>query len=213
MVKKEAKLQGITLTEFNKRRQGNASPSDSLFVLNMSKPVRGRVAFSVMGDMNNPTTVVVPRTFIPVDLTLQATLDALLSSPQFRRHLSVGFLVIVDEKDARAYMATSDRARAEYRTQFNADYADSDQFVVDHDEDADTRAILPDATNVGSEETGVSPLVASLIARSNAQEVDSTEVINSILNNLDSLSTEDLTAIANGTTNSDVKDFCIEHAE
>ena len=42
---KEAKLQGITLTEFNNRRRGNASPSDSLFVLNMSKPVRGRVAF------------------------------------------------------------------------------------------------------------------------------------------------------------------------
>ena len=88
---KEAKLQGITLTEFNNRRRGTASPSDSLFVLNMSKPGRGRVAFSVMGDMNNPTTVIVPRTFIPVDLTLQATLDALLQSPQFRQHLSRGF--------------------------------------------------------------------------------------------------------------------------
>lgn len=208
---KEAKLQGITLTEFNNRRRGTASPSDSLFVLNMSKPVRGRVAFSVMGDMNNPTTVIVPRTFIPVDLTLQATLDALLQSPQFRQHLSRGFLVIVDEAEARKYMVNSERARAEYRTQFNAEYSDSGEFLVDHDEDADSARIIPDSTNVGSEDLGYSALVTSLIARSNEADADPMDIINSIMNSLDRLSTEDLTTIANGTTNSAVKDFCIEN--
>jgi hypothetical protein len=153
----------------------------------------------------------VPRTFIPVDLTLQATLEALLQSPQFRQHLSRGFLVIVDEADARAYMANSERARAEYQTQFNTEYSDSGEFIVDHDEDADSARIIPDATNVGSAELGYSALVTSIIARSNEADADPMDIINSIMNNLDSLSADDLTTIANGTTNSAVKDFCIEN--
>ncbi len=107
-----SKVQPITLATYNDK-YGSDSVA-SLFVLNRTEP-RGNVMFSAQNDMGQPATVVVPATFIPIDLTTQATKESLLKSTYFRRCLTMQQLVIIDNESAERYLSTNKLAQSEMR--------------------------------------------------------------------------------------------------
>lgn len=109
---KDSIVKRITLTAYNERYgKDTVAP---LYVLNRTDP-RGNVAFSAQNDLGQPVAVVVPATFIPVDLTQQATKDSLLKSTYFRRALNMGQLVILETEGAEAYLSTNKLAKAEMK--------------------------------------------------------------------------------------------------
>ncbi|UAW96716.1 hypothetical protein pEaSNUABM22_00229 [Erwinia phage pEa_SNUABM_22] len=110
--KASTKVQPITLTTYNERYGQN--PVAPMYVANRTDP-RGNVMFSAQDDMGQPVPVLVPATFIPIDLTQQATKESLLKSTHLRRALQRNQLVIIDTESAENYLRTSSLAKAEMR--------------------------------------------------------------------------------------------------
>ena len=197
-------LQGITLTQYNK--DFGSDPTASLYVMNRTVP-RGRCCFSVMGDLGQPATVIVPSTFIPVDLTTQATRDSLMKSSQFRSLLSNNELVIVNNRVAEELLTNNPRAHTEHKRLFNADFVPTMEFEMGDNQPL--QQAVPEANDTG-EDFSDNVIVNSIILRCNSGEESSDAIINAILNQSDSLTSEDLVTIANNVTDSEVKDFCLD---
>lgn len=87
-----------------------SSKEHSLWVLNNSSP-KGNINMT-MNDSGGKMVLSVPVTWIPIDLTTQASRTGVLASPMFRRMVSMGMLKIVSDKSANAFMS-SDTARKE----------------------------------------------------------------------------------------------------
>lgn len=105
-------VQPITLTTYNERYgKDTVAP---MYVANRTEP-RGNVMFSAKDDMGQPVPVLVPATFIPIDLTQQATKESLMQSTHLRRALRMGHLVIIDTESAEEYMRSSKLAQKEMR--------------------------------------------------------------------------------------------------
>ncbi|QZE59471.1 hypothetical protein MPK66_gp227 [Erwinia phage pEa_SNUABM_2] len=106
----KVKVQPITLTAYNEKYgQDVVAP---MYVANRTEP-RGNVMFSAQDDMGQPVPVLVPATFIPIDLTQQATKESLLKSTHLRRALQRNQLVIIDTESAEHYLRTSALAKSE----------------------------------------------------------------------------------------------------
>lgn len=105
-------VQPITLTTYNERYGKDAVAP--MYVANRTEP-RGNVMFSAKDDMGQPVPVLVPATFIPIDLTQQATKESLMQSTHLRRALRMGHLVIIDTDSAEEYMRSSKLAQKEMR--------------------------------------------------------------------------------------------------
>lgn len=105
-------VQPITLTTYNERYGRDAVAP--MYVANRTEP-RGNVMFSAKDDMGQPVPVLVPATFIPIDLTQQATKESLMQSTHLRRALRMGHLVIIDTESAEEYMRSSKLAQKEMR--------------------------------------------------------------------------------------------------
>lgn len=105
-------VQPITLTTYNERYGKDAVAP--MYVANRTEP-RGNVMFSAKDDMGQPVPVLVPATFIPIDLTQQATKESLMQSTHLRRALRMGHLVIIDTESAEEYMRSSKLAQKEMR--------------------------------------------------------------------------------------------------
>ncbi|QZE57436.1 hypothetical protein MPK71_gp227 [Erwinia phage pEa_SNUABM_1] len=110
--KSNTTVKPITLATYNERYGDDIVAP--MYVANRTEP-RGNVAFSAKDDLGQPVAVVVPATFIPVDLTQQATKASLLQSTHLRRALRMNQLVIIDTKSAEEYLRTSALAQAEMR--------------------------------------------------------------------------------------------------
>lgn len=110
--KSNTTVKPITLATYNERYGDDIVAP--MYVANRTEP-RGNVAFSAKDDLGQPVAVVVPATFIPVDLTQQATKASLLQSTHLRRALRMNQLVIIDTKSAEEYLRTSAMAQAEMR--------------------------------------------------------------------------------------------------
>ncbi|QYW05582.1 hypothetical protein pEaSNUABM25_00226 [Erwinia phage pEa_SNUABM_25] len=106
------KVKPITLNAYNERYKDDSVAS--LYVLNRTEP-RGNVAFSAVNDLGQPIAVVVPATFIPIDLTTQATKESLMKSTHFRRALNQRQLVILDNDSAENFLRSNPLAKTELR--------------------------------------------------------------------------------------------------
>ena len=83
--------------------QAEVDNSSSLFVVNMSNP-SGNIHFDVETRGGNRNLIYVPATTVAIDLSMQAVKADILQSPSFRKYVSVGFIRIVDTKQAEAFM-------------------------------------------------------------------------------------------------------------
>lgn len=203
----------ITLQTWESRYGEDVSAQ--LFVLNRSNP-RSNIDFSIHQDSGLPKGVRVPVTFIPVDLTTSATLRNLRSSPELRRIIQAGDLVIADTQSVYELMATSERARAEYVRLYGNEWiapdaditADLSGLADDEASGSKLTVMENEAPDLG-QRYSTNPVVNIIIDNSLAG-MSSEDVNTSIMNQLDLLQSEDLQVIAANVTDSSVKEFCAE---
>lgn len=111
-------LRKISISAFE-----NNEKAKSLFCLNITKGrTRGQVIFSVpRAGTLGMESVIVPATFIPIELTQQANRDQLMASTDLRKALSKGLLELIDTDDAMKFMAEDPEAQGEYERIRNAE--------------------------------------------------------------------------------------------
>ncbi len=101
--------------------EAERAESSSVWVLNISDQVqrqKGRVLITVVEGNGSAITAVIPVTFIPIDLTTQATKSAILMSPNFRKMSAQGYIALISEETAMELLST-DRAKKEQRRIFS----------------------------------------------------------------------------------------------
>lgn len=96
--------------------QSEAEKNSALYLLNTSNP-KGVLNFDTR-DGAFVQTVSVPVTWIPFDATTASTKAAILSSPNFRKLVNMGFVKIVDTAEAEAFLQNPD-AQKEMQRVFN----------------------------------------------------------------------------------------------
>ena len=78
---------------------------DSIFVLNRTKT---DFNMHISDAQNHISIITIPRTFIPIDLTMWATVPQLKTSQEFRAALRGGVLSLISPKEAKAILSEED---------------------------------------------------------------------------------------------------------
>ena len=81
-------------------------------MLNNAEP-RGDILINVPKDRGRDQMIVVPPTWIPIDLTMQCKREDILDSPDFRRVLARQFIIAVDPDQAEEFFAQNQTATVE----------------------------------------------------------------------------------------------------
>lgn len=175
--------------------QCEQSNESSVWVLNTSGAngsSKGIINITITEGNGRATVVRVPVTAIPVDLTTQATKNALMMSPDFRRLVASGIVRLISDENAMK-MLDNDTARAEQRRLLNID--------LQHEIQSDN---LPsEVQSMQAEAQGNIGGFALNIAHTS--EGDEEAICANLRNNADSLSPEELQYIVNTSTMHKVK--------
>ena len=94
------------------QRDLEISSDTRLFVLNNAEP-RGDILITISKDKGRDQLIVVPPTWIPMDLTMQCRREDILNSPDFRRVLARQFIIAVDPDQSEAFLAENITAQNE----------------------------------------------------------------------------------------------------
>lgn len=139
-----AKVLPITLNNYLENTDLTKAPS--LFVINrtaQSDTALGNISFNCLNDLGQHTSVTIPATAIPIDLTTQVPAENLVRSSYFRRILEKGQAKIISTASAEEYIASSPRYQDEYdrinnivRAE-NADFAKMGKRPKDNDSEID----------------------------------------------------------------------------
>ena len=177
-----------------------SASGSSIWVLNNTEAMgtaKGVINFTVFGASNGrPTSVQIPATSIPIDLTTQATFAAITESPDFRRLIIQRMIFIISSEDAQTLLsdpqAQKEQARV-YSVLKNA---------VPFSSGASPEAVAM----AGEAEDNVHP-IALMIANTDERDEDS-------LRNLDMnkslLAPTDLQYIASRSSNARIKQKAAE---
>lgn len=195
VAKKVSKSSSLTVLTINQMERLDDS---SVFVTNMTKP-KGNVNFSVSDGTSKRIAVKVPCTFIPIDLTTQATKTSIITSPDFRALVTKGYLRVVDPEEARAFIDSSPEATEEHRRLFRQ---------------IEVAAIggNPETSRVEIEsETvlGTINVVAKNVIESEMEENDALRILR---NNAGDLTAEDWEYVASKSDKAKVKEFAASMA-
>lgn len=170
----------------------------SVFVLNMTKP-KGNVNFTVSDGTSKRIAVKVVCTFIPIDLTTQATKTSLMQSPEFRSLVTRGYLRLVDPEESRQFIESSPEAKEEHQRIFKQ---------------VDVAEIggQPGTSKVEIERdvvTGTINVIAMNVVEAEMEEADALRVLR---NNANDLSQEDWEYVASKSDKPKVKEFAANMA-
>lgn len=94
----------------------------AVWVMNSSSP-KGIIHINVREANGSSNVVTIPVTWIPVDMTTQATKAALVASPDFRRLVSMNMLALIDPESAMEFM-TDKEAQEEAEKVYNRQNSD-----------------------------------------------------------------------------------------
>lgn len=138
--------------------------------------------------------VQVPVTWIPVDLTTQATKSAILSSPTFRRMIASGFLRLISEEQAMVTLNDPEAQKEAQRI-----YSRAQDLTVD-------AAYMPqEAAKAQAEGDGSISGFAMNIAM--AKDMDEDQVMTTLRNNESALTQSDLNYISQNSSFARVKSY------
>ncbi|WOL24471.1 hypothetical protein fHeYen902_125 [Yersinia phage fHe-Yen9-02] len=180
------KVTPITLTEYN--TQYGADPVAPLYVLNRTVP-RGDIAFNCQNDMGQTVPVIIPATFIPIDLTTLVPRENLIKSSFFRGILQKNSLVIIDNKAAENFLSTNSNARREYGRLNKMTEEQLKAAYVDLGEESAARSSAPRLEN---ESLSTNNFVNALIERAAGGEDSDDNLEREFLSKYDTLSRADL---------------------
>lgn len=173
------------------------SKSSSVWVRNNSNP-KGNINMTMSDGMGNNIVVTVPVTWIPLDLTTQASKTGIISSPTFRRMLSMGLLTLVSEAEATEVMSDAKAQKEAQR-------------VYSHAREASLDAYAPAEAKVATAESdgSVSGFAMQL---SVASDLDEDQVMTMLRGNESTLTKADFKYIAETSAFGRVKLYCAERA-
>lgn len=107
--------QGVQLRRQTVAQALAATNDIHLFVMNIKRP-KGNINMTVKGDDGMQQGVVIPDTFIPVDMSLFINRENLLNNQHFRRLIARGdAVVLVTTEDAQKAIATTPSAEKELK--------------------------------------------------------------------------------------------------
>jgi hypothetical protein len=176
----------------------NDSKATSIWAINNTNP-RGIINISMPDGLGGTTIMTIPITWIPVDLTTQATKESLLKSPSFRRLVTAGNIGLIDEEQAEEIM-TSEGAKDEATRVYS---------IVQQVEMVPA-SNSPEVSKLKSEESGlVSGFAMNIIGM---DEVDEDKILSMIKGQEGILTSEDYTYIATNSTQTKVKEYCAAQA-
>ena len=84
----------------------------ALYVMNRTKPA-GNINLTVLGEDGTQQSIVIPKTFVPIDMTLFAPRSNLLKNKHFRQLCQLGEIAIAHPDDAEAAIQNSPKAKQE----------------------------------------------------------------------------------------------------
>lgn len=126
----------------------------TVFVLNTTKgKYRGQVVIAVPRPNGiGLDGVIIPPTFIPIELTEQVSKKQLLDSSDFRKSISRGLIIPVSTKDALSFLETDD-AKEEIENLYASQQLQRDAMISTHVDDIE----IPELQNMekGAEGTGL----------------------------------------------------------
>jgi hypothetical protein len=165
----------------------------SIWVLNNSTPP-GSVNLSVNDGAGETVTVTVPVTWIPVDVTTQATKRAIISSPQFRRLVTSRMLAIVDPSELESIQQDPDfkKESAKLYSMDNVEVINIPQEVKNQ---------------VAASEAKVSGFILNLVMR---DDVDEDSCLSALRGQVHSLTEADLAHLVDNSRYPSVKSWASE---
>lgn len=181
------KLKPLTL------REAELIKDDSrLFVLNRANP-EGNINLNVTSD-GQRIAVVIPMTFVPIDMSNFAQRQALLGNTDFRKLIAKGAVQLVDNDEAEALVTTDKRCIAETAKLYNTVFTDTE--VDDANSQAQSRGI--EAENA---------FIQSLLLRAGNDDEDVADLISEAEAKLHTLKKSDIEYVANHATSQEMKQW------
>lgn len=178
--------------------QAEQSKSSSVWVLNTSNSggrQKGLLHITITEGNGRASVITIPSTRIPVDLTTQATKNALLTSPDFRRCIAARVLTLITEEDA-VHLLDNPDAKAEQARLMNIDTA------AEHETD------IPELRALKEAESGQIGAFALNLAHTDDGDEDA--IVANLKNNADGLSKIELQYIVNTSKFAKVKGAAAE---
>jgi uncharacterized protein YmfQ (DUF2313 family) len=176
------------------------SSQSSVWVVNMTKPA-GHVNLTVSDGMGKSIALRILKTWIPIDLTTQATKQSLLANPQFRGLVAKRMLRIVDAKEAREFMKNPD-AQAEYEKIYGV----GPIAAIGQDPSAGGNEL---SARMNEASGDINPFALNLAV---AKDMDDDSVIRELRNRSDEMKQQDWQYLAQMHKSDKVKAFAAERA-
>ena len=180
-----------------------------LYVMNRTKPA-GNINLTILGEDGTPQSIVIPKTFVPIDMSLFAPRANLLKNKHFRQLCQLGQIAIAHPEDAAAAIEASPKAKQEIQRvlNMNAHGSDVEQAPAMLEMRTDIApTVQPSQAPMETPEAfQPSPFAAGIVNRAGLDE-DVADLMEDIEMNRDQLTLEDLTYIANNVEDQQLKLF------
>jgi hypothetical protein len=198
-----ALMRPLTVTEALKR------DDLELYVMNRTKPA-GNINLTIKGEDDTMQSIVIPKTFVPIDMTMFAPRKNLLLNKHFRQLQQLGQIAIAHPEDAAAAIQASPKAQAEIQRVMQMNASGNETFVPEMLEmRTDIAPALPPAqAPMENEETyQPSPFAAGIVNRAGLEGEDMADLMGDIEMRRDELSIDDMNYIANNVEDVTLKTF------
>lgn len=195
-------MRPLTVTEALKR------DDLQLFVMNMTKPA-GNINITVKGEDDTMQSIVIPKTFAPIDMSLFAPRENLLKNRQFRQLCQLGSIAIAHPEDALGAIQNSPKAQKEIQRvlDMNADGSAPMAAPEMLEMRADVAPRVQQSKVLTPQEYQPQPFVAGIVNRALLDGEDMADLMDDIQTRRDELSLDDLAYIANSVEDSNLKQF------
>lgn len=180
----------------------------ALYVMNRTKPA-GNINLTVLGEDGTQQSIVIPKTFVPIDMTLFAPRANLLKNKHFRQLCQLGEIAIAHPDDAENAIQASPKAKQEIQRVLTMN-AGSDSSAMPEmlEMRTDVAPTVQQQAPIHNEETyNPTPFVAGIVNRALLEGEDMADLMDDISMRQDELSFEDMTYIANNVEDQTLKQF------
>ena len=190
-----------------------ADPSPHLFIMNRvqedPKLVAGNINLNVKSDDGGMTVIVIPSTFIPVDMSLFISKENLLKNQAFRRLDAADKISIIHPEDAQNAIASNPRAQKEVKRILNINSAHGGRTNNDGPEMIEMKA--REGASGDTDLTplqNVNPFAIGIVKR--AQTEDVADLMADIESRAHTLEISDLEYIASHVEDASLKTFIVD---
>lgn len=171
----KVKLKKITLSEAEKQLK----ESLSLYLINNHKPAI-QINLNYTRTNGKTDVVAIPKTQIPLDMSVLSDVRSLIEDPQFRKLIARGSLVLVDTKQSEELIASNPHARKELNRVLSLnnvegfdDTSEDDDIEIGIDASGlESKDVVDPDGNVDYTALNVSPQVETALIRCEASEED-----------------------------------------